>query len=1061
MKKTIRFLFIMTAALFIAVLSASAESVRTEGENYSDISFDGGYIRNNSNFSEKKALYADVDALIDECRITYNIDAPKDGNYNLTGVTSVFDAYYTTDFDIRINGGDLYMPQVKVIEKYSWTIAGRNDYMARQDFGSVRLNKGQNRLEIILRRDDPHVTDARFITIIDYLEFTPVTEEFKIKEIKALTDAANVFSKGSNAEFKIKFTDAAQEKKTVMFNLYDMTGRKVRNGYVSAAKGETECMLNLGAMLCGWYKMELSGIETDNILNPIFFSVVDSAKNSSKDSPFGIDKFKSNLYDSQRMYKAAGYMGINMVRIGNDPYLAMNNENYLETHEDLYRDAEYAEGMKTLVGYEHLGVNWSRKSPDNLLEAYEMNKNLASHYKGRGYAYEIWNEEEAQFYKQPADTYASFFKAAAIGISDGDQAAFKMPGGYGGTPENFFVRLLLRNGITDYADAYAYHNHTSVLRGKSYSKFVESVAKKHMNAALAYDALQPVWVTEAGINMAVDGNEIPADDTLSSQARYYVVGTVQQLAYGAKKSFWFRMGHFMEDGNEWGTYNKESQPYPAVNSIAMLTKILKKGEFKGTLNTVGDVEGYLFDTGDSDAAVVWSDSEGRCQLYTDLPVKVTSLDRETKEYKPTIMNGGGMVNIPVSYFPIFIEFNGRSDERNYFGTKGFEKNTAAKTYTAADRIVLQQLWEGQDEYQSKVRGYKLSDGQKQKIKFNVYNFNDTQQSGTLNIVSESAARETEIIDLSCRSFEFNIAPMSFQSFEAEVICNSNAEAGETGFLMLLAKLSDGSAISKSIAAFYADDSERVLSGYDYFENYSDITKWNEKNCGDGITIKKSSPSDGVVRFDVTSKNNNVWYWPSIGLTNYVGDEAGLTFKIRSTKGNEQNVNVYAYCTDGAYWLGITNAVSYDGEWKQVIIPWHRFLVFSGTSTEFDPKKIRSIGIGSYAPAGESSYELKELGFYRSDSPADMSDKGQPITISGITPDKKYNRNTRFHIEANVNQTNEISVRLGDRYINDYSLNDGKLVFDFTVNERGKYDLQITSTDKWNYKNTSLINFYVK
>ena len=349
MKKSICFLFIVLLTLCTAELSVSAEAVRTEGENYSGVSFSGGYKRNGSDFSGGKAFYSDIDASGNDCCITYNVAADKEGIYNMTGVTSLFNAYYTTDFYIRINDGDLYTPRAKVLEKYSWTIAGRSDYMALQDFGNVNLKAGDNKVEIILRKDDPHITDAKFITIIDYFDFTPTVVDFKIREIKAQTDAANVFLKDNKVEFEINFTDAAPEKKIISFDMYDMTGKNVRKGSFTVAKGSDSYRLKLGAMFCGWYKLKFSGVETENILNPIFFSVVSSADNGQEDTPFCIDKYKSTLSDSEKLYKTAGYVGMDMIRVGNDPYLAINHENYLETHEDLYRDAEYAEGMKSLV----------------------------------------------------------------------------------------------------------------------------------------------------------------------------------------------------------------------------------------------------------------------------------------------------------------------------------------------------------------------------------------------------------------------------------------------------------------------------------------------------------------------------------------------------------------------------------------------------------------------------------------------------------------------------------------------------------------------------------------
>ena len=1059
MKKAVFYISIFF--MIILGICASAESIRVEGEDYSAVNYSGGYNRTYYEFSNSKAFFSDVSALGNEYSIEYTVTVENDGIYNIKGATSVFGAYYTTDFYLRINDGELIVKTPKVIESYAWNIVSRTDYMALHDFGNFRLNSGDNRIEVVFMKSDAHIEKPNYITIIDYFDFTPVNPDFKLKNIVEQTNSANVFLNNNKVKFRLDFTNMAQGRKTVHFDMYDMTGKKVRNGSVSVANGSDSCVLDLGAMICGWYKIEFSGIETEDIPNTVFFSVVNKRGLNTENSPFGVDRQKTDIVNTEKVNNAIRNIGLNMLRIGTDPYLGAYVEKYFETHEDFYRENERDKGITALLNYEHLGTGWSRKSPDDLFEAYEMNRHMSEHYKGNGYAYEIWNEQEAQFYERTADAYASFFKATAIGISDGDSDAFKMPGGHGGTPDNFFVRQLFRNGVNDYADAYAYHNHNPATSGKAYNKFIKSVESKHTNTALSYDPKQQIWITEAGISMIVGENDIPALDTLVSQARYYVVGTVQQLATGADKSIWFRLGHYMENGNEWGSFSAEDRPYPVINSIAILTEQLKKGIYKGVLNTSGDLEGHLFFNGENDIAVVWTNSEGRCQLYTDSPVYVTDISGKKTKYTPVVMSGGSMVNIPVSYYPVFIEFNGMSDGRNYFPKRMIEKNKKAKIYDTSDRIVLQQIWQEQDEYAAKSKGYMLNDGETQIIKVNVYNFNDTQQSGVLNIFAESAVREAQILDISETQFDFSIAPMSSQDFEIEVTLNPEAESGEQGFLMLSAKLNDGSEISKSIAAFYVDDSERTLSGYELIKNSQNIESWNEHNHGTGISINKSSPGNGVIHFEVTSENNGVWCWPRIELSEYAEDEEGVTFLIRSTDGKEQNVNVYAYCTDGSYWLGITNAIAYGTDWKQVIIPWHKFLPFSGNSSEFDPKKIRSFGIGSYMQQGTTSYEIKHLGFYNSDSPADMSDKGEPVVICGITEGKKYNRNTVFHVEADVNTDNDIEVRIGDEIITDYNVTEGKVKFDYIAERRGYFDLQITHKDKWNYNNTSVVSFYVK
>lgn len=1060
--KKILLMFICILSFYGIGMTAHAETVRVEGENYSSVNFSGGYKLGNQNLSGKKAFYSSISITENEsCTIEYSVTVAQDGVYNVKGITSLCYADYTTAFYIRVNDDEIMNPANNVIERYDWMISGRNDYMALQDFGHIYLHEGENKFEVVYRMDDPHITESKYVVILDCFDFTYTEGKFAVKNITAKTTASNVFLKmGNDVVFDIEFTTVADKKTKIPFTITDIYGKEKR-GSILLAKGQKKYTLNLGPMFTGWYKMTFSDIDIGNIINPVLFSVLPSPTRNENDTPFGVDKYRGSLDVATKLYNAAGMAGFSVVRVNTDPYLGQN-ENYFETHEDMIREAERDSGLTAMQVYEHLGISYSRKAPDNLLDAYEMNRNFAEHYKGLGYYYEIWNEEDAHFFEQPADIFSAFFKASAIGISDGDSEALKMPGGYGAAPETLFTRLMLRNNVTDYADIYAYHNHSTAGTGKTYNRFIESVARKHTETALAYNPQQPIWVTEAGLSMAVSENDVPDDKTLLSQARYYVVSTVEQLAYGAQKSFWFRLEHFMENGREWGSFNASNQPYPVINSVRTLTDKLKKGIYKGSLDTDTDVLGYMFNDGTNDVAVVWSDTDKRCQLYTDYAVTVTDIFGKARKYTPCDMPGGKIVNIPVSYYPVFIEFVGESDSVNYFKKITFEKVTKAKTYSRADRIITDQRWEEQDEHSSKQTGYPLENGDVQKVSVYIYNLNDTEESGTIEVSGGSAAGDVEILDINDISHEFTLPPMSRKRVEIEVSLNDMAEPGELGFLKISGSLNTGEKISDSISAFCVTG-EREVSDVDIFDDYNNCNNWNLDNHGAGLSVSASSPDNDTVRFDVFSKNPDVYYWPTYTVKNYVTDEDGICFRIRSTHGNIQDVNVYAYATDGSYWLGHAYAISYDGEWKQICIPWHKFITFQSGDYQgaFDPSRIRKIGIGSYAPEGTSSFEIKDLGWYHSQSSADVSDSGKTIYIRGIEDGKTYQRNHRFIVEANVDTDSYIIIRLGDKYIDNYTLSDGKVLLNFEITERGEYDLQIINTDKWNYKNSASVHFKVR
>ena len=137
--------------------------------------------------------------------------------------------------------------------------------------------------------------------------------------------------------------------------------------------------------------------------------------------------------------------------------------------------------------------------------------------------------------------------------------------------------------------------------------------------ANAYDNHKPVWMNEGGIHIPVDENGVAYFDAQIAQARYYIVSTAQAIALGDDKRCFFRLGYFMEKGATYGCHTKNMNPHVVVNSIAAFNNAVGKGDYKGEIcNLPEGAEGYIFDNGKSDIAVVWCETADVAEFKSEM-----------------------------------------------------------------------------------------------------------------------------------------------------------------------------------------------------------------------------------------------------------------------------------------------------------------------------------------------------------------------------------------------------------------------------------------------------------
>ena len=539
-----------------------------------------------------------------------------------------------------------------------------------------------------------------------------------------------VYTTNQPISFVVTRDDTANVKYS--YTIENIDKKIVRKGNVSVNSANTQFSIKAGNFIPGWYRLRV--FDENNAEADIFasFTVVEKIENKAETSPFSVMLHGFNGMDDAKIpdyAEALGIIGFDTVRDGTS-WAYQEQDSISKTVNPLNQN-----GLKPMLTYEipKADINSSERGyKGDLYKTNEMLRIQSKNYAGKVASYEVINEPDlaAENVNFSADVYSSFYKAAALGIEEGNPEAYKSFGGLANSAPDF-ADIMMQNDVADYVDSFNIHYHSSAKKDSAIG-FENSRTKRLKNLAAIYGNNKPLWNTEAGLNSPVDENNVQEEDYLKIQAKYAITSAVESIAaYGTENHVWFIARHYLENGVNWGTTSPENCTYPAFYSLAMLTRGLGKGEPIGELlGNSNNVYGYFFNTGDNDALVLWNDSNAISyqQLKASSGVKVKNLIGGTEKKYPS---SNGIVSIPVTSEPVIVIFDGRTDEANYI-KKSFESSYVRDiTRTTGDKVVVQAIWEDSEIDISEGR-YTLTPGKTYNISVNIYNFNDEAISGQLD-----------------------------------------------------------------------------------------------------------------------------------------------------------------------------------------------------------------------------------------------------------------------------------------------------------------------------------------
>ena len=1076
MKKFIS-LIIAFQMICVSSLISYAEDdivVRIEAENYSvatvktDIYDDAG-------FSEGKSMgfnwFTPDD---DEYLFEYSVNVPKTGLYSISAVGTERDVSNTTDWSVYVNSPD------NAPDTYSKSGEINTQFLPEvfksYNLGEMKLKKGINKVFISIDGNDVNQYGS-LISVVDYVQFKMnPNAPFVVQKVRFKDNYLGVYENGKNVELKFEFNKSAEEEQKFSFEIVDLWERSVADGDFYVRKGADEAVLDLGKFKNGWYRIYLKDEHNVEMVRYLAFSVVHplSSRTVFEDTSWGSDiameydaTTEAHVVDYARALKLAGL-------------------NYARTRgsadwQDSYPAKEYlhSQGISEIALHD-LGavlLGNSASAPDNYMMisdlseiAYNRWKNITNVTAGYVEAVEALNEGDMGFgdVKSTGDLQASYYKASMIGMSDAKVNPIKTYGGWAGLP-SFTQINILRNGILNYADVYNYHQHGEIEQRTSYAKAF-SIAHSDPESELL-----PLWSTESGLSQNVDNNNVVID--MKQGVRHAVTSAVTTVAYGCSKNFYFLTRPYTENGNNFSCWHTDHLPFPMYSALSTYTYELGLGKYKGELTNIPEgVTGYLFDNGEGDdVACVWSPQ----QNYINVKAKeLKYVDMVGYEEIKKDTDGDGIIKILVSEDPVFIHFNGRYGEENYYKQEYGVLKAGQKTFEPHERIVLQQIWEDfrynslADVDVARQEGYHIGKGESETVRLKVYNFNDKPMNGTINAISDGP------IILDKESADFSIEPWGQTEIEFNFTVTDEAMGGMIYSMKFGGVTSDNEELCPTIANFKIKMGDRVIEKEDMvmLSGAVDADMWSPDNRAEGSTMEiVENTEEQSLTFKVTYNGLN-WSFPLHTLSEAdrkaMVTSSGLVFDRVCTEDTDSTTTVYLYTADGRnYFSGFDSAVPYTTEKQQLIFPWSDFSLYHSPLGAYENRPFRLedivlISIGnSGGRVGQPMPEvtISNVAFFTSDNPADKIQQAATVEVSGIEDGMHYSKEAELEFSAKLPEGQIIeSKRL---IINDTeytNLEEDKDLVKVKIGklERGKYTAYFSCRNYVDDVFTRTVTFYV-
>lgn len=1024
MRKLILFV-IIAFMLNVCPVNAETSVIHTEAENYTSKNSNLIQTMKRTGLSNGSAMVVYNSSGDRNYELNYNVNCESAGIYNFSaGISPIGNVYYS-EFEIYINNMkiDTGEENAKLVSEIQadWSLKA-NIY----DFGAITLHSGTNSVKIVIPEN--RYIDNQTIFAFDYFNFEKVTAgAFEIHSVT--NDNFGVFEQSSGINYKINLKRPVASAISLRYEITDFYGNIVFSDNINLSEKTISYDVRPDNIPVGWYSLKLS-YNGSCVFETDFSIVADFTGRTTADTPFALDFASDWLVSNKAKIKnyaaAARLAGAKWVRERfrwNDIQSSDSSYNYLP----LERAATIISGEGLNISedfHDKAGFVSSDGThmPKDLFTVYNMQKNAAAKMKGKVSSWEVWNEEDSDYWKGTMDDYAAFAKAAAIGISDSGSNALKSIGGLATAPTNGYYNScisaehMLMNDVLDYFDIYNYHMYSNAGNGE-FPTAVGANTKSHREGIYSYsENMLPMWMGETGY--IITSNNAPAKEELLMQARGVISVITQDLAAGADKVFYFILPPYKQGTSIHGLFTRDGIPTPAYSVYSNITYQLGEGKYKGNVADLPEnAEGYLFDSGKSDVAVIWSLTD---QSYK-LPKNTVALDM----FGSIIENNG---TVTLSKNPIYIKYKATADFSEYYERKKTEAVLTERSFNEAKRIVMRQNFFDASDSSVKYLGHQVSNGMS--IELEVYNFNNAEKT------VELSADITKGYEISPKEAKITIPAMS-KGTTTFTLCGSSDDLGYLTFKGSIDGRETTVSVSKLCAA-----SESISKEITNFENFGNPSKWRYTSQA-GVT-KTVSISGQTAKFTLTPNPNasDCYMYPYFGLTQ--NDKKGLEnatnlrFDIDiPTFYSSFRGHIFMMLNDGRKFWYPRDIVYKAGKHTYDVKLEDFILYYDGENiSKNDLGKVEMLAVGFNAGVDTlpQYFTIENLGYYADEIAENVTEK---VEINRINPGD-------LQAEAVLPESadkSELKVLINGEKC-EYVLNNNNVTVDLSGLNRGCYELYI-------------------
>ena len=673
----------------------------------------------------------------------YTVNAPVAGRYRLVVLSSDLSKEYTSDYFVDVNGARQLEPAKSYTVLENFQAAFDPGLFKVMELGTLQLEQGENKISFVLDNKDSQASWDRISFFMDYFKLTYIAEDAPAngatlayavqpmgEDAQALLAAAGVNVLDSRYPLQLTAAAQATEAGEMRYTVTDYFGNTVYSGSTQVSEAGTVVLeKTIKDHPTGYFVLRMGDVEHSYVV------LSDLGQTIPEDSPFAMDYASYYLVkDPDRAYAiacAARMAGVTWVRDRADwrTYEQSPGQYDFSSTEEVWRAIEKA-GLNNLAMLCTTPA-WASAAggfAGTQLEIYQTTKAMATYYKGLVDAWELWNESDHGFAVETAELFAAWYKAAAMGVLDADPNAILSFGGLCQPDANIdYMHMMFMNDVMDYSSIFNYHSHTP--QGSDLPDFSRFEMVSGTFGSLAHYNTQnkPVWLTEAGMKIMT---ETPGEKQKLEQAPYIVTSTLQSLAMGSEKHFWFILAPYLEVGGDFGTFGADFQPYPTLAAESTMTHVLGKAQYLGELYDLPDRSfGYVFYTGSRAVSVLWSQKKAVYTIATEQPVILTDIMGNQTLVQPE----NGKITLKLTTDPVFVTY---SQAPEYQNKQYPDAKIQPLQLGVGERVVLSPNFEGYDinDPNTKHDGHIVDDGSK--ILLYVNNFNDTPVTGRVSVTLE-------------------------------------------------------------------------------------------------------------------------------------------------------------------------------------------------------------------------------------------------------------------------------------------------------------------------------------